>query len=342
MERFAGEERHPLGPAHGLGEREREGSPTSFFRQWMERTGGPDLELDATTSADGNRFLISGTITQTGEPYEAGVEIALASPGKRIVRTISVSGAVTHFSIVADDEPRWVVLDPEYKLLRWTPAFKNRVLLSEGVGLWGSAQLEKAISKLEEFVSKAPESLEGRYRLGVCYEENGQPAKAESAFQYVLDRYRSLDVYEPAVALSQLHLGQVYDLSGRRDDAVAAYRQALALADESESHRDATAGLARPYKLPPKRQPPSAEAMARFAGTYDNGKGLSVDATVSEGVLTITSPGRPSAPLQWIDGSRFRAPGQSEVVFEFIGDSEIKELDVKVGGGDVIRLPRKK
>lgn len=312
-----------------------------FFQQWFYRTGAPDIVLNATVAPAGSEFAVSGTVIQAEEPYDIPVEIVLASPGKRVVQTVVVSGKSTPFSF-RSHEAGSVVLDPQYKILRWTPAFRNAALLADGVGLSSVGRTAEAVQKLQEYVARAPESLEGRYRLGVAYEETGKFDLAENCFQFVLDRYRSLDVYEPAVSLSQLHLGHVFDLVGRRDDARRAYRETLALPDESPAHRDAEAGLAAPYQVPLRSAGPGPEVMARLAGTYDNEKGLTVLVTLDDqGILRAGQPGKPAGTLQWVEGLRFRVPGANEITIDFVGSTDITALDLSIGT-NVIHLPRKK
>ncbi len=223
-----------------------------FFEQWFHRTGAPDLVLTASTAAADGGFVTSGAIAQTGEPYDVEAEVVLASPGTRRVTIVPVSGASTSFSVPTDFRPAWVVLDPEYKILRWTSAFRNYRLLADGLGLSSTGRMPEAVRKLEEYVAKVPESLEGRFRLGVAYEGSGRLDEAERCFREVIDRYHGLDVYEPAVSLSLLDLGHVLDLRGRRDEAKATYRQCLSMPDESGSHREAQAGLDAPYQPPAK------------------------------------------------------------------------------------------
>ena len=313
-----------------------------FFRQWFDRTGAADLVLDASVAAGESGVVVSGNVVQAGEPYDVAVEIVLASQGTRVVKTLSVSGPSTPFSFRVEARPEFVVLDPEYKILRWTPAFRNAALLGEGTALSSVGRNDVAVRKLQEFAEKAPDSLEGRYRLGVAWEESGKLDAAEKCFRAVLERYRALDVYEPAVSLSQLHLGRVFDLMGRRDDAKTAYRETLELPDESSAHRDAKAGLAAPYQMPVRAKGPAPDAMARFAGTYDNDKGLTVEVLLDDnGILKAGQPGKAPAILQWIEGKRFHVSAATEVVLEFVGSPEITALDLTIGT-NVIRLPRKK
>jgi tetratricopeptide (TPR) repeat protein len=313
-----------------------------FFNQWFRRTGAPDLTLTSTVAPDDSGFLAKGTVTQSGEPYELWVEIALATPGWREVKSIAVTGASTDFSFKTERKPEWVVLDPEYKVLRWTPAFRNYALLGDGLGLWSTGKREEAIAKIEEYVSKVPESLEGRYRLGVCYEESGKLDEAERCFRWVLDRYAAFAVYEPAVSLSQLHLGHVLDLRSRRDEAKEAYEKTLALPDESDSHKEATALLASPFQPPAPHAGPGQEILARFAGSYDNGNGIVLDVRLKEtGILMVAQPGKPEGALEWIDGSRFRVAGASDITLEFLGGPQVDALDLKLSG-NTIHLPRAK
>jgi len=313
---------------------------TSFFRQWMERTGGPELVLEWTVRPEGRGFVVSGAITQPGQPYDVVAEVALAFPGRHETREVPVSGASTAFSIRTEQRPEWVVLDPEYKILRWTPAFRNARLLTDGIGLSSMGRSDEAIAKLTEYVGKAPDSLEGRYQLGVACEESGRLGDAERAFRLVLDRYASLGVYEPAVTLSAVHLGRVLDLAGRRDEALAVYRRALELPDQPTAHDEARAALATPYRMKKRSPGPGRELLARFAGNYDAQQGIALHVALDEqGVLTVSQPGRPAATLIWVEGSRFRVPGPSGIQLEFKGGPEVTSLDLDAGG-HLIHLPK--
>jgi tetratricopeptide (TPR) repeat protein len=235
-----------------------------------------------------------------------------------------------------------VVLDPDYKILRWTPAFRNARLLADGIGLSSMGRSEEAIAKLSDYVGKVPESLEGRYQLGLAAQDAGKLGDAESAFREVLDRHASLGVYEPAVTRSAVHLGQVLDLSGRREDALAAYRRALELPAQGPAHEEARAGLAAPFKRKERPPPPSRDALARFAGTYDGGQGIALRFGLDEnGVLTVSQKGRPTAPLLWVEDSKFRIPGESSIVLEFKGGADVSSVDVDAGGL-LLHLPKTK
>jgi hypothetical protein len=303
-----------------------------FFRQWMDRTGAPELALESKVRAEGRGFVVSGSITQRGEPYDVVAEVALAYPGGRDIRTVAVSGPSTAFSFQTDRKPEWVVLDPDYKILRWLPEFRNFGLLADGIALASMGKNDQAIARLTDYVGKAPDSLEGSYQLGVIYQQSGKLADAERAFRLVLDRYASLGVYEPAVTRSGLHLGQVLDLTGRRTDAVAAYRRVLDLPDQPPAQAEARAALEMPYTMKARPPAPSRDALARLAGNYQK-PGIAFSVALDErGILTVTQPGRPAAPLIWIEGTRFRLPGPNGYLLDFKGAPQVTGVDVNVAG----------
>ncbi len=306
---------------------------SGFWHQWMDRTGAPDLTLDWTTRSQGRGFVVSGTISQKGTPYDLVAEVALAYPGRHDTRTVTVSGPSTPFSFPTEEKPEWVVLDPEYKILRWTPALQNARLLSDGIGLSSMGRSEEAVARLSDYVGRVPEGLEGRYQLGVAFQEAGKLGDAERAFRGVLDRHASLGVYDPAVTQSALHLGQVLDLAGRREEALAAYRRALALPDQGTAHEEARTGLAAAYRKKERSPAPTRDVLARYAGTYDGGQGIAFRVGLDEnGVLTVSQAARPTAPLIWVDGSKFRVPGASAIVLDFKGGPEPSSVDVDAGG----------
>lgn len=312
-----------------------------FFRDWFSRAGAPEFALKSSIEPAANGFAVSGTVEQAGEPYEADAEIALAFAGRTERKILRVDGPSTAFSFPAQEKPLFVAFDPDHKLLRWTGEFRNAALLRDGIGLQGVGKHDEAFEKLQAFVDKAPDSLRGRCQLGLLLQEVGDLAHAEECFRFVADRYRALEVYEPAVSTSALHLGQVLDLSGRRDEAKQAYQAALALPDESGSRRAAESGLAAPYAPTPRGAPPSSETLARYEGTYANGNGVEILVTVDDqGVPAVQQKGGRTAALVWVEGAKFRVAGSDTLGIEFVGGDTITAADLTVGSS-VLHLPRK-
>jgi tetratricopeptide (TPR) repeat protein len=312
-----------------------------FFREWFFRAGAPEFVMYESIEPAGSGFTVSGAVEQSGEPYEVDAEIALGFAGRAEKRTLHVDGASTTFSFRTEEKPLFAAFDPEHKLLRWTGEFRSASLLREGMGLQGIGKHDEAFVKLQAFVDEAPDSLRGRCQLGLLLQEVGDLAHAEACFRFVTDRYRALEIYEPVVGTSALHLGQVLDLSGRREEAKKAYEAALALPDESGSRKAAESGLAGPYQPTPRGEPPKADALARCAGTYAGENGIEIVVAVDDqGVPTLKRKGGSSTSLVWIEGAKFRIAGVDDRTIEFLGGETITGADLTVGS-NVIHLPRK-
>jgi hypothetical protein len=92
-----------------------------FYGQWLERTGAPDWQLD--WKQDGG--IVRGTITQPVPYYRATIEVeATASDGRRLARTVEVSGPRTRFTWQVGPAVKTVNLDPHFLILRWTREYR--------------------------------------------------------------------------------------------------------------------------------------------------------------------------------------------------------------------------
>ncbi|MFL5381659.1 MAG: M1 family metallopeptidase [Longimicrobiaceae bacterium] len=92
-----------------------------FFEQWLTRAGAPDFQLSWTQQGD----LVRGTITQAAPWYRAHLEVELrGSGGERIVHVVEITGASAAFTVAPGFRAVEAVLDPDYKVLRWTPEYR--------------------------------------------------------------------------------------------------------------------------------------------------------------------------------------------------------------------------
>ncbi len=92
---------------------------TPFFRQWLHRPGGPHLALaDVTSRREGDGWRITGTVMQTGQPYDLKLPLRLLTTGQPVEVTLQVTGERTPFRIVATAKPTRLLLDPDADIFR--------------------------------------------------------------------------------------------------------------------------------------------------------------------------------------------------------------------------------
>ncbi len=99
------------------------GNLTGFFEQWLERTGAPDFQLN--WKQEGR--MIRGKITQPTPYYRAVLEVEIKSLGHRLLKTVEVVNGQQEFNWFVPFKVNTITLDPNYKVLRWTPEFKIEI-----------------------------------------------------------------------------------------------------------------------------------------------------------------------------------------------------------------------
>ena len=97
-----------------------------FFTQWMDQPGAPILEAELVeTSKPGTTDVIIRQV-QSGNPYELNVDVAIVTEDGTKIRTTKIRDRETRVSLEAEGVATSVLLDPEHRLLIWTPEYGPR------------------------------------------------------------------------------------------------------------------------------------------------------------------------------------------------------------------------
>ena len=93
-----------------------------FFQQWFDRTGAPEFTLSWRQEGD----RIAGIVRQPAPYYAASVEIRVdGASGETLTAMVEIAAAPeTAFSLRSGFAARDVMLDPSYRILRWTPNYR--------------------------------------------------------------------------------------------------------------------------------------------------------------------------------------------------------------------------
>lgn len=131
---------------------------STFFRQWFDRPGAPDLALD--WSQHGPELSI--TVVQRGEPYDLHVpiqvEYADGSATRRVMRT---SSARTVLLIAAQAPVYAVRLDPHAELFRANTEFNEEAKATRywtlGNQHWNHGRTDEALKAFTDGLAHLPE-----------------------------------------------------------------------------------------------------------------------------------------------------------------------------------------
>ncbi|MEW6218494.1 MAG: M28 family peptidase [Thermodesulfobacteriota bacterium] len=110
-----------------------------FFRQWLERTGAPELTLGPTSvRPDGTGFLLRAKLlqTQTGEPYALFVPLAVTLEGEEEVlwQEAAMSGRQLDLELRVAKRPLRLEVDPLFDLFRRLAKAEIPPAFSEALG----------------------------------------------------------------------------------------------------------------------------------------------------------------------------------------------------------------
>jgi len=91
----------------------------NFFDQWVYRQGAPQFYIDSvqTTHIDG-AWKIRGEIVQNDPYFEFPLNLKIESGGREHIQQIEVTGGTTSFELLSRDQPRRLIADPDYDVMR--------------------------------------------------------------------------------------------------------------------------------------------------------------------------------------------------------------------------------
>lgn len=93
----------------------------SFFDQWVNRTGAPELTLsDVSAAKDANGFQLRFTLTQRqkSEPFTIDVPMAVSYGATTEMRSVELTKREQHFELLVPDYPVQLQADPQFSIFR--------------------------------------------------------------------------------------------------------------------------------------------------------------------------------------------------------------------------------
>jgi len=212
------------------------------------------------------RGRITGTVSdETGNPIE-GAKITVQSLSSKTVLE-GISDKKGHFAVAGLGTGMWRVkatkegflpsqIDYDVKQLTRNPPIVFTLkkasgvaalaadegmlkLFEQGNNLLNAGQVDEALKIFEDFVAKYPDIYPARLNIGLCYLKKEDFDRAETEFNFVLDKIKQLlgdlkkDTISSVRALSGL--GEIYMKKGDLDKAVEFFKQAVEISPEDEA-----------------------------------------------------------------------------------------------------------
>lgn len=97
-----------------------------FFADWLERTGAPVVTATWADASDRRGSRAEVKVRQRPPPYELLLEVAVDGGGGSRRHEVELSGLEKTFVFESPGRPTGVRIDPDHRLLVWTPEYGPR------------------------------------------------------------------------------------------------------------------------------------------------------------------------------------------------------------------------
>jgi hypothetical protein len=100
-------------------EKASERSLGEFFRQWLERSGAPKLEIGgAKIRQVGTGFELALSLAQSSPPYDLEVPIEIDFESEKLIRSVHLAAEKDDYVLELKSRPSELIVDPEHRLFR--------------------------------------------------------------------------------------------------------------------------------------------------------------------------------------------------------------------------------
>jgi hypothetical protein len=112
----------------------------TFFEQWLDRTGAPVLEVEWSRSEHEGGAAVVGVIRQLQDsaPYHLELDVVVSGSRGTQEHRVEVRESETRILLMSLGEPENVLLDPDHRLLIWTPEYGPRPELESTIPATGT------------------------------------------------------------------------------------------------------------------------------------------------------------------------------------------------------------
>jgi tetratricopeptide (TPR) repeat protein len=217
-----------------------------FFIQWVESSGAPEFKLEYTVYRTQKGFRVMGKISQDLDTFRMPVDLKIETEGNPESSKIEVVGTSSEFSVDTFGKPKSIVIDPDNRVLRFSPDVRVAVAIRRGEQFAELSQFMDAVKEYQKALETARNSSLAHYRIAEVDFYQGRFQEAANEFREALN-----GDLEPkwTEVWAHIKLGNIFDVTGQRDRAVNEYQLALRTKDNTQgAQEEASKYLKSPYE----------------------------------------------------------------------------------------------
>lgn len=205
-----------------------------FFKQWIYGKGVPEYQLKFhINQKEDGKYDVAGSITQKFVKFRMPIEIVASADDRKYCHKSIVESNENLFQFELSFEPKSVLLDPDYNVLRWDKAIRVLIYTSTGRKL----MRQKKFKEAEKFFDQA---LKMNPQCSWAALEKANSAISQDQYELAIQYYNQaltgdLDFHmmpwphEQIIQVLHLWLGISHDVIGQRTEAISFYEKTIAM-----------------------------------------------------------------------------------------------------------------
>jgi len=222
----------------GLAEEAYGKSLTWFFDQWVYGTGIPDYQLEyAIAPTDSEECEITLSINQSQAQFRMPIEIVALKDRSSETFQKLVEHKRSSFRFNLPYKPDEILLDPEFKVLRWDDHIKVWVYAAKGRKLLANRQYKEGEIFLDKALELNPQSTWAATEKANSAYFQGHYEAAIQYFDQALEGDRDFRMipWPPEQLMQMIYLrkGVSNDLLGKRKEALDCYCKIIDMGPDS-------------------------------------------------------------------------------------------------------------
>jgi len=217
-----------------------------FFIQWIESSGAPEFKLEYTILRTAKGFRVMGKIAQDLDTFRMPVDLKIETEGNPEEKRVEVVGTSSEFSVDTFGKPKSVEIDPNRRVLRYSPQVRVAVAIRRGEQYAELSEFGEAIKQYQKALETTRTSSLAHYRIAEVHFLQNNYQQAANEFREALAG--DLDPKWTEV-WSRINLGKIFDITGQRERAVNEYNLALRTKDNTQgAQEEAGKYIKSPYE----------------------------------------------------------------------------------------------
>ena len=217
-----------------------------FFIQWIESSGAPEFKLEYTIFRTQKGFRVMGKIAQDLDTFRMPVDLKIETEGNPEEKRVEVVGTSSEFSVDTFGKPKSVVIDPNNRVLRYSPQVRVAVAIRRGEQYAELSEFGEALKQYQKALETSRTSALAHYRIAEVYFLQNNYQQAANSFRDALAG--DIDPKWTEV-WSHINLGKIFDITGQRERAVNEYNLAIRTKDDTQgAQEEAGKYLKTPYE----------------------------------------------------------------------------------------------